>query len=298
MADRGNFKDLFAPNMIYKYFDKAKDYKFKARSNKFELVNAAWCADASLLVYVKDVKFVQDNLGKAGLTGECEGFDKPGVQYFIAYNNDFALVSFRGTEVSEKEDLWADAEWNLTEAKEGKNVLIGKVHAGFQKTLDLVWDRLVERLKKLNGTQRTVWFTGHSLGAALATLAADRWTTTQGLYTFGCPRVGDQDFKNDFYVHAYRFVHQNDIVTRVPPPPLYSHIGNVYYIDSEDEIDDSPSTFNRLQDGFKSKFSHLIKTANHWRRGHWDTVALDDLADHSPTKYAQKIWKNVTSQNA
>ncbi|MCA9453043.1 MAG: hypothetical protein KC584_10520, partial [Nitrospira sp.] len=61
---------------------------------------------------------------------------------------------------------------------------------------------------------RTFWFTGHSLGAALATLAADRYGDVQGLYTFGSPLVGDEGFARDFYVSGYRFVNNNDVVAR------------------------------------------------------------------------------------
>jgi hypothetical protein len=59
--------------------------------------------------------------------------------------------------------------------------------------------------------------TGHSLGAALATLAAVD-TTPARLVTFGSPRVGDEAFRALFAgLEVRRFVDCCDVVSRVPP---------------------------------------------------------------------------------
>lgn len=84
------------------------------------------------------------------------------------------------------------------------------------------------------------------MGAALATLAAaylrdagrhpddPKDKPVNGLYTFGCPRAGNRDFERAFNqdsgARAFRFVNNNDIVTRVPPRELdYSHVGKFLY---------------------------------------------------------------------
>ncbi|MCK7478059.1 MAG: lipase family protein [Candidatus Moduliflexus flocculans] len=69
-----------------------------------------------------------------------------------------------------------------------------KVHRGFKSALEEVWDDLFPYLKALQGRGCRIWMTGHSLGAALATLAADRYGEVQGVYTFGSPRVGNGRF--------------------------------------------------------------------------------------------------------
>jgi hypothetical protein len=72
-----------------------------------------------------------------------------------------------------------------------------------------------------------VVFTGHSLGAAVATLAAADWQASQPgraaeLVTFGSPRVGDGVFAAGLGpLPTVRHVHCADVVTRVPP----SHFG-------------------------------------------------------------------------
>lgn len=79
----------------------------------------------------------------------------------------------------------------------------------------------------------TVTVTGHSLGAALATLLAlDLAFNTKlsiALYTLASPRVGDLTFHNVFnhvVPNAYRIANRLDVVTQTPPPLLYFHVGD------------------------------------------------------------------------
>ena len=65
--------------------------------------------------------------------------------------------------------------------------------------------------------------TGHSLGGALATLAAidiSRLTSQTYLWTYGSPRVGNKNFytlvQNAFRV-SYRVVNNRDMVPHLPP---------------------------------------------------------------------------------
>src|SRR5262249_54451343 len=94
---------------------------------------------------------------------------------------------------------------------------------------------------------KPVWLTGHSLGAALATLAAARWAAghrVQGLYTFGSPRVGNAAFAATVPGPCYRFVNNNDVVTRLPPPGLfagYRHVGVLKYIRTDGVIVEDPA---------------------------------------------------------
>lgn len=56
------------------------------------------------------------------------------------------------------------------------------------------------------------------------------WRQAKGLYTFGQPRTGDREFARkpdaDFEQQTFRYVNNNDIVTRVPFRAMnYSHVG-------------------------------------------------------------------------
>lgn len=82
-------------------------------------------------------------------------------------------------------------------------------------------------------TNAMVTVTGHSLGAALATLLAlDMAANTNlpvAVYTLASPRVGDLPFHNLFnhiVPNAYRVANRLDIVTKTPPPLLYFHVGD------------------------------------------------------------------------
>ena len=154
---------------------------------------------------------------------------------YIASNNDFVIVAFRGTEPDEWQDMLTNAKIKLVPWDHGR----GKVHKGFMEANEEIWKKLTEKLKELPG--RKVWFCGHSLGAALAMLAADRYPHNRGVCTFGCPRVGDATFAEAFNLHlagkTFRYVNHHDVVTHVPPPILgYKHVEPARFIATDGKI--------------------------------------------------------------
>ena len=64
-----------------------------------------------------------------------------------------------------------------------------------------------------------MYFTGHSLGGALAILAATLISPTRhgAVYTFGAPRVANYKFFFGLKMPIFRVVNSADIVPRVPP---------------------------------------------------------------------------------
>ena len=115
-----------------------------------------------------------------------------------------------------------------------------EVHAGFQRALDSVWEPLAERIEVMAAGKRDLFFAGHSLGGALAMLAAARLNCEVGsvnsendlklqtsnfklqtwLYSFGQPRVGNRAWARwyDSLLHSrsFRIVHAEDVVARMP----------------------------------------------------------------------------------
>jgi hypothetical protein len=89
-----------------------------------------------------------------------------------------------------------------------------RIHSGFADRFERLGDQ-VGRL--IAGTTGTLLVTGHSLGAALATLAAVG-ARDATLVTFGSPLVGDRKFGDLLARRSiHRFVDCCDVVARVPP---------------------------------------------------------------------------------
>lgn len=296
----GSFKDLFAPNKAYEYFQHADQYPFEVRSTYFSLVNAGWLADCALLAYL-DEGDVIEALEHVGLRGQCFGFAQPGAhgssaesgaQGFIAESDGWAIVCFRGT--NDLRDVFDDLRIELVE----RDRHAGRVHEGFYESLESIWPGMLDELEEIQGGSNTpvpVWFTGHSLGAAMATLAADGYEHARALYTFGSPRVGDKAFRQGLAVNAYRIVNNNDVVTAVPPalPGRYGHVGDLKYFGDAGELTDDPRWWTTLKESVIGHVRALQDLVVDISALDLDELNADQIRDHSPTAYAKNLWNLI-----
>lgn len=305
LPDGLDFGTLFDPCEDFSYFEGGTEHPFRPDATRFKLINASIMADLALLSYLKDADQIDAHLSRAGLELVellDAGRDRPGggTQCFVARDpgRDFAVVAFRGTEVSEIRDLLADLDLFPDEATDAP----GKVHRGFKNALDEVWGD-VRRLLDDTAASK-VWFTGHSLGAGLATLASSRYPGEQGVYTFGSPRVGDRGYAAGYGEYHYRFVNQNDLVTLVPPEPFFSHVGSLKYIGKDDSpidtgrIHDKLSFFRKLKDRLSGRVDTALAAVRAWRDGELDQIPEDGLVDHSPIHYAIKVWNEYVRSSS
>lgn len=307
------------PNVTLKVNDPRHGFRHTAK--EFSYINAWWLAEATGLVY-DNREAVERRFAAAGLphVREFDTKDKADTQCYVAHNDDFAVVAFRGTESDNRvgdeknfehifNDWLLDFRARQVPFGDGR----GRVHVGFKTGVDAVWPELSAHLKGLNDGRRTFWITGHSLGGALATLALARTAelpgfTAHGLYTFGSPLVGDADFRRHFDdllrrygIEYYRFVNNQDIVPHVPPekylsllppPParfLYGHVGTLKYIDRDGQISGGLSARARLAN-FLGSLAH--SAAGIFNRGTPFRVRYvpGRLKDHVPMFYATHIW--------
>jgi hypothetical protein len=117
------------------------------------------------------------------------------------------------------------------------------VHQGFYYAFDSIIQELRQFISGLKGVS-VVHCVGHSLGGAIATLAAD-WVRSSGavsvvkLYTFGSPRVGLENFASRCTsklnaVNTYRVYHKTDPVPMVPTWPFFHvpYTNTGYLLDS------------------------------------------------------------------
>ncbi len=144
---------------------------------------------------------------------------KTGAQAFICRNasEDFAVLAFRGTEPSLK-DIKADVKANLVETSVGTKKI--EMHSGYLNQFESIRDEIETTLKNPKLKDHQLFFTGHSLGGALA-ITATRFLAndiTGACYTFGSPPVGTVDFDIDITTPIYRIINHVDIVPRLPNP--------------------------------------------------------------------------------
>ena len=247
--------DLHKPEDKYTWFSYKDTHPFEHDATDFSLTNALWLAESSRLAYLKDIERIRKEYEYAGFTN-FKFFDKKGTQCLVASSDKAMIVAFRGTEPSELKDVKADIKFFRE-----KSLTKGKVHRGFKDALSYVWKDLESYIKTERG-DKTVWLTGHSLGAALATIAASR-IKSNGLYTYGSPRVGNKAFAKfvKYRQPTFRFVNNNDIVTRVPLPPLFRHTNKMAYMSTDGKLYRNSMWWRMLVDGVKG---NVVSTALSW----------------------------------
>jgi len=284
-------KELAPPTPSYPYFDKASQRVFAASAKNYSRKNASWLADASLLAYESEGRI--RNTFKKELDATTSFHAKRGTHAYVAEMPAFAVVAFRGTQVDTFWETLADIVTDLGVIPTLAKGAPGVVHSGFQAGLDDVWEPLRKRLEALP-EGKPVWFTGHSLGAALATLAAARFGRAQGLYTFGSPRVGNLAFVNGVTCPVFRVVNNMDVVTTLPIelPFAYTHAGGLRFIDASGSVHEEQGALHQLLANAAvgtlalQQLRMLIKAKSR----ELDFPLPGFLADHAPIYYAMYLW--------
>ncbi|KAG2498402.1 hypothetical protein HYH03_003661 [Edaphochlamys debaryana] len=151
-------------------------------------------------------------------------------------------VAFRGTE--NIRDALSNIDVRRVDAKfQGRQV---RLHSGFYRQYASIQSELRALIRQQTASREvdTIYLTGHSLGGALATIAAaDVATmfpeTPVHCYTFGAPRTGDAAFVHLFDQHVssnLRVVNEDDPVPMVPISPRFQHVSNGIVIDDKGVI--------------------------------------------------------------
>ena len=214
---------------------------------------------------------------KLGFT-TVEFYDKEGAQAYRFMNKTDLVIACRGTQPTEFNDIKADLKALPVLAE-----TISRVHRGFKAEVDVLWPMVEEDALRKTNVNKTLWFCGHSLGAAMATIMASRCkhnidlNDPVQLFTYGSPHVGWKGYCNSLNVEHHRWKNNNDIVTTVPPKFLgYKHHGTENYLNAYG----------------------LIRTPTGWQlfkdkwRGIWMGLKqgkIDSFSDHSIDEYIKHI---------
>ena len=227
------WRALTRPGRARVYFDRFAGRPFEVEAAAYSPVNAWWLAEISRLVYREAGR--DHHLRRVGLR-EAGFFSRGGTQGGVVTTVEgaaapFTVLAFRGTDGVR--DWFTDLDclrfrWSMG----------GRVHRGFAKAVLRVWDEIETLLAPLDAP---LFVTGHSLGAALATLAATL-RPARAVYNFGSPLVGDEEFTERLgAVRLHRLVNNLDIVTTLPPGWIgLRHGGELDYIGDGSRVMSSP----------------------------------------------------------
>lgn len=209
--------------------------RFRARLGRYSPVNAWWLSELSRLIYLREAdeagtdpmgRCRNDILAGVHLREYCF-FSNKGMQFALVTSCDdvrapFAVLVFRGTNAFE---TWLS---NLNTLQTGWEAG-GLVHAGFKNEFLKIWGMVEECLSEVP-PHFSLFYTGHSLGGAMATLAASL-RPPSAVYTFGSPRVGDAAFVQSLReVPMFRVVNNRDLVSMLPPSRIpfdFCHAGEL-----------------------------------------------------------------------
>jgi triacylglycerol lipase len=233
---RTTWDDLLRPGNASVFFDRHPLPVFDPDVATYSPANAWWLAELSRIVYRHDEGESKPLMPSRRSLLDGVGFDTiafcdvraTNTQALLVQNDHpkkFAVLAFRGTEQTVKDFV---NDLSTFPKLVGKTTM--RVHSGFLDALDSVWERIAPALSSLD---RPLFITGHSLGAALATIAATR-TRARAVYTFGSPRVGNDEFVRSLaQVPIYRIVDDADLVTLVPPDEFgFCHVGEVHKLEA------------------------------------------------------------------
>lgn len=166
--------------------------------------------------------------GFLSITGVC----RHSAQAILVEHRDCLAISFRGTD--ELLD-WLDNLNALT-----VEAPFGPCHRGFLHSVLDLWEPVQERFRELHQQRpRGLFLCGHSLGGAMATVAAalllHHGIPFTAVYTFGQPRaltgVSALPYEHRAGARTFRFQNNNDLISRAPTRLLgFTHVGRLLHI--------------------------------------------------------------------
>ena len=265
----------------------------------FEMAVGLSSAAASKFAYENGAVIEPFGVGGFGFK-TCKFIVADDTQCFIASTKKVVVIAFRGTQ------SFGDWMLNIRVLSTGRPY--GQVHTGFLRGFEFVQMQLEAELAKF--PEHTLLLTGHSLGGALATIAAAEWAERfkiAAVYTFGQPAVGKGNFASHMDRHYskkfFRFVNNSDAVAKVPP--TYAHVGRLLHFDkhgnfiaaAESTHENTSSMmsdeeFARLQESLQD-----LRSANRTQGAATESV-FTAFSDHRMDKYIGKITKQIDKPKA
>ncbi len=213
----------------------------------FQWQSALLCAELSQLAYQSD-SAIKHLLSQRWGFQQSSCFDSRDSRGFIAVDDSVGVFVFRG--------ITSTGDWLSKLTVQIIEMPYGGVNRGFYDLWKSLKTSVEQEISSLTDSVKTIWLAGHGTGGALATIAAAELQSNKkvaGAYTFGQPRVGQAQFtatiEKRYENSFFRFVNDDDLITRIPPGLL--HCGRLIQFDSQSEI------VSPFSEGFQKKFKSL-----------------------------------------
>ncbi len=279
------WETLTRPGEAADYFERSPLPFLGDPPQAFSLNNAWWLCEFSRLIYRRE----KDEMGPFadGLTRcevlrrvgwreawflnqggiQCGLFEGPGPDGLIS------VLVFRGTtgfrnwliDLDTRPAYWPGG---------------GRVHRGFRDALAVIWTDLE---KELSPGGVVHYYTGHSLGGALALLSASR-RMPDAVYAFGAPRVGDTAFSASLPAkRVFTIVNSDDPVPLLPPSrktAAFEWAGSPIFLDYGGRMKGvDPKGISPLQNHREARPLSSSTDPRRW----FDPPGF--LSDHAPANY-------------
>lgn len=256
----------------------------------------ALAAELSRLAYLRAEKYPDEKEKLAGIL-KAAGFGSPQLLnntaldaygFAACHNSGLCVLAFRGTQIESYQDFLTNIQVLLTSMPQARHR--GLVHAGFLNSALALLPGVTDWLNSVTAARTRLLICGHSLGGAIANLvAAD--VRPDSLVTFGCPRVGDDEFVdfllNHLHLQITRVVNCCDVVPTLPPTFMsYEHASDALYLDSNGTLLVNP-TVNALK---RDRAQGRRRYAPLYAADPLHHVPVRWLADHAPHNYIRAFW--------
>jgi len=287
-----SWNGLTRPGEATDHFTMEQLPPFSPDAGKFNVANAFWLSEISRLIYRRNDG--EENVRRIGpsrnviLKGvglrEALFLNRQGTQCALIrtvphQRPPFAVLVFRGTT--------GLRNWLLgLDVRPEQLAPHTMAHRGFVKAFQHVWPALRPQIGLLT---EPLFMTGHSMGGALAQLAA--WHhPPRAVYSFGAPRVGDAGFAARMTsVPIYRLVNGRDVVAGLPPSTgrfSFRAAGRRVHIDRKGRICDVRSSGESVNCFDSGRWS-MSAPGKRWHH------PPGFLVDHAPINYSAKIQKSL-----
>ena len=285
---------------------------FCPNSRSFNMYNAYWLAEASLMAYSKQANMNALNSKVADLwhstvtyisSSDPKSMSDPDTQAYWVESDYAVTLAFRGTVNKTLNNIIADFNVWATPFYPGTPEF-GQVHRGFKTSLDSIWPQIDAKLQTLKTSKKPLFLTGHSLGGALATMTAARIIMLNAnedvaknnlvaLYTFGAPPIGNATFAKQFeaarlptklnvitmrnHDDAVSQAHAKTLIARDP----YVHVGSFFYFDELGKLFTNDRNSGLVRYSMSVKLEDELATPMSYRS--------DQYTDHSILEYIRKL---------